>query len=37
MTTTYYCDTVSDFVFKKSQHLGWWVFENLKVLNSFKS
>jgi hypothetical protein len=23
MTTTYYCDTVSDFVFKKSQHLGW--------------
>ena len=23
MTTTYYCDTIIDFIFKKSQHLGW--------------
>jgi len=23
MTTTYYCDSISDYVFKVSQHLGW--------------
>lgn len=23
MTTTYYCDTISDYVFKESRHLGW--------------